>query len=109
MVILDHDSPFLKRSAVITSYLALWVSERSRRIYLQHGPCAGKGALQVAGFFADALKDITFDDALGIWKGWKYQGDGVLQKENRDPIYNFFKPVVAPSMNDVGETRTGKN
>jgi len=70
---------------------------------------AEKAAPQAAGFFADALKEMTFDDAVGIWKGGNTSATEYFRKKTRDPIYKSFKPVVAESMSEVGVTRSYKN
>ncbi len=70
---------------------------------------AEKAAPKAAGFFADALKEMTFDDAVGIWKGGNTSATEYFKKKTHDPIYKSFKPVVAESMNEVGVTRSYKN
>jgi hypothetical protein len=70
---------------------------------------AEKAAPKAAGFFADALKQMTFDDAVGIWKGGNTSATEYFRKKTHEPIYNSFKPVVAASMNEVGVTRSYKN
>lgn len=70
---------------------------------------AEKAAPKAAGFFADALKEMTFDDAVGIWRGGNTAATEYFREKTREPIYKSFKPVVAESMNEVGVTRSYKN
>jgi hypothetical protein len=70
---------------------------------------AEKAAPKAAGFFADALKEMTFDDAVGIWKGGNTSATEYFRRKTHEPIYNSFKPVVASSMNEVGVTRSYNN
>jgi hypothetical protein len=67
---------------------------------------AEKAAPQAAGFFSDALKEMTFDDAVGIWKGGDTSATEYFKKKTHDRIYEAFKPVVSASMNEVGVTRS---
>jgi len=69
---------------------------------------AEKAAPQAVGFFSDALKEMTFDDAVGIWKGGDTSATEYFKKKTHDRIYEAFKPVVSSSMNDVGVTRSYK-
>lgn len=70
---------------------------------------AEKAAPQAAGFFSDALKEMTFDDAVGIWKGGDTSATEYFKKKTHDRIYQAFKPVVSASMNEVGVTRSYKD
>lgn len=69
---------------------------------------AEKAAPKAAGYFSDALKEMTFDDAVGIWKGGDTSATEYFRKKTHDRIYEAFKPVVSSSMNDVGATRSYK-
>lgn len=70
---------------------------------------AEKAAPQAAGYFSDALKEMTFDDAIGIWKGGDTSATEYFKKKTHDRIYQAFKPVVSSSMNEVGVTRSYKD
>jgi hypothetical protein len=69
---------------------------------------AEKAAPKAGVFFADALKEMTFDDAVGIWKGGDTSATDYFRGKTRDRIYQAFRPVVSSSMNDVGVTRSYK-
>ena len=69
---------------------------------------AEKAAPKAAGFFADALKEMTFDDAVGIWKGGDTSATDYFREKTHERIYQAFRPVVSSSMNDVGATRSYK-
>lgn len=70
---------------------------------------AEKAAPKAAGFFADALKEMTFDDAVGIWRGGNTSATEYFKRKTHEPIFQAFKPVVASSMNEVGVTRSYNN
>jgi hypothetical protein len=69
---------------------------------------AEKAAPQAAGFFGDALKEMTFEDAVGIWKGGDTSATDYFKKKTHDRIFEVFKPVISSSMNEVGVTRSYK-
>jgi hypothetical protein len=69
---------------------------------------AEKAAPQAAVFFSDALKEMTFDDAVGIWKGGDTAATEYFRKKTHDRIFQAFKPAVSSSMNEVGATRSYK-
>jgi hypothetical protein len=69
---------------------------------------AEKAAPQAAGYFTDALKEMTFDDAVGIWKGGDTAATEYFKQKTHDRIFQAFKPVISSSMNDVGVTRSYK-
>ncbi len=69
---------------------------------------AEKAAPKAAGIFADALKEMSFDDAGGIWKGGNTSATDYFKRKTHDRIYDSFKPVVASSMSEVGVTRSYK-
>ena len=69
---------------------------------------AEKAAPQAAGYFSDALKEMTFDDAVGIWKGGDTSATEYFKKKTHDRIFAAFKPVISSSMNEVGVTRSYK-
>jgi hypothetical protein len=70
---------------------------------------AEKAAPQAAGFFSDALKEMTFDDAVGIWKGGDTSATEYFREKTHDRIFKAFKPVVSASMDEVGVTRSYKD
>jgi hypothetical protein len=69
---------------------------------------AEKAAPKAAVFFSDALKEMTFDDAVGIWKGGDTAATDYFRGKTRDRISQAFKPVISSSMNEVGATRSYK-
>lgn len=67
---------------------------------------AEKAAPQAAGYFADALKEMSFDDARGILKGGDTAATEFFKRKTSDKLYNAFKPIVTKSMGEVGVTRS---
>jgi len=69
---------------------------------------AEKAAPQARGYFTDALKEMTFDDAVGIWKGGDTAATEYFKNKTHERIFQAFKPVISSSMNEVGVTRSYK-
>jgi hypothetical protein len=69
---------------------------------------AEKAAPQALSFFTDAVKEMTFPDAVGILRGNDTAATGFLKSRTYDRIYGAFKPVVSTAMNDVGVTHAFK-
>lgn len=59
-------------------------------------------------FFVDAIKEMTFDDAVKILRGSDTAATEYFKSKTFDKIYAAFKPSVSESMNKVGVTRSYK-
>jgi hypothetical protein len=59
-------------------------------------------------FFVDAIKEMTFDDAVKILRGSDTSATEYFKSKTFDKIYAEFKPSVSASMNKVGVTRSYK-
>jgi hypothetical protein len=70
---------------------------------------AAEGAAPKARkFFVDAIKEMTFDDAVKILRGNNTAATEYFKSKTFDKIYAEFKPSVSASMNKVGVTRSYK-
>jgi hypothetical protein len=69
---------------------------------------AEKAAPKAAGFFADAVREMTFADARGILQGGDTAATEFFRGKTAEKIQNAFKPVVSDSMNQVGTTQAFK-
>ncbi|MDH3245321.1 MAG: DUF4197 domain-containing protein [Saprospiraceae bacterium] len=49
--------------------------------------------------FVDAIKKITFDDAMGILLGQKDAATRYLESSTYDPLYETFQPMIVESLN----------
>jgi uncharacterized protein YpmB len=70
---------------------------------------AEKAAPQATSYFADAIKEMTFEDAKEILNGGDTAATDYFKSKTFDKLYNAFRPAVSSSMNDVGVTRSYKN
>ena len=69
---------------------------------------AEKAAPQATSYFADAIKEMTFEDAKVILNGGDTAATDYFKSKTFDKLYNAFRPAVSSSMNDVGVTRSYK-
>jgi uncharacterized protein DUF4197 len=69
---------------------------------------AEKAAPRAAGFFADAVREMTFADARGILQGGDTAATEFFRGKTAEKIRNAFRPVVSDSMNQVGTTQAFK-
>ncbi len=70
---------------------------------------AEKAAPKAAGFFGDAIRKMSLEDARAILSGDDTAATRYFEKHTRPGLYNAFKPVVVNSMEQVGTARTYKN
>ena len=66
---------------------------------------AEKAAPEAASIFGDAVKEMSFQDAMGILSGGDTAATDYFKETTSDRIYESFKPIISTSMNDVGVTR----
>lgn len=55
--------------------------------------------------FADAIREMTFDDVRGILTGGDTAATEFFRRKTHDKLYAAFKPVVSAKVNEVGATR----
>jgi len=60
-------------------------------------------------YFVDAIKQMTFEDAMGILRGGDTSATEYFKSKTQQKLYNEFKPSVSASMNKVGVTRSYKD
>jgi len=64
---------------------------------------AAEDAASNAGpIFLNAIKQMTFDDAMGILMGEKNAATTYLHNKTYQPLYGEFKPVMVSSLNKFG-------
>lgn len=67
---------------------------------------AAEAAAPVAAkYFADAIREMTFDDVRGILTGGDTAATEFFRRKTHDKLYAAFKPVVSAKVNEVGATR----
>jgi len=70
---------------------------------------AESAAPQAKGFFMDAIKEMTFDDAKKILDGSDTAATEYLDSKTRQKIYDAFKPTVSTQLDQVGGTKAYKD
>ncbi len=63
---------------------------------------AEAAAPQAADLFAQAIREMTFDDARGILQGGDTAATAFFREKTSTRLYETFKPVVAAKMAKVG-------
>ncbi|TDJ60852.1 MAG: DUF4197 domain-containing protein [Nitrospina sp.] len=66
---------------------------------------AEKAAPEARAIFLDAVRNITFDDALKILNGGDTAATDFLKSKTYNTIHAAFQPLIARSMAQVGVTR----
>jgi len=69
---------------------------------------AEKAAPQATGFFVDAIKQMSFEDAEGILKGGDTAATDYFKEKTSKNIYDAFKPIISSTMDEVGVTHSYK-
>jgi len=69
---------------------------------------AEQAAPKAAGFFVDAIKEMSFEDAGEILKGGDTAATDYFREKTSNKIYDAFKPVISSSMDEVGVTHNYK-
>ncbi|MGV8080726.1 MAG: DUF4197 domain-containing protein [Syntrophales bacterium] len=70
---------------------------------------AEAAAPKAADLFADAIREMSFDDARKILQGGDTAATDYFKARTSDKLYGEFKPVVAANMNKVGVTKAYKD
>jgi hypothetical protein len=70
---------------------------------------AESAAPKARQFFIDAIKQMSFQDAMKILKGNETAATEYFKSKTFDNIYAAFKPSVSESMNKVGVTKSYKD
>lgn len=77
-------------------------------LVLSMNRAAEKSAPKAAGFFGDAIRQMTVEDAEGILRGGDTAATSFFEKKTRQQLFEAFKPAVAKSVNQVGTVRAYK-
>ncbi len=67
---------------------------------------AEHAAPQAVDIFVRTIREITFQDAMGILKGSDTAATEYFRDKTRDDIYGIFKPTVSTSMGKVGAVKS---
>jgi len=69
---------------------------------------AEKAAPEALPIFADAIREMTFEDAKNILNGGDTSATDFFRDKTQGKISDAFRPIVAESMDDVGVMRSYK-
>ena len=70
---------------------------------------AEAAAPMAARYFADAIRDMTFEDVRGILTGGDTSATDFFRRKTHDKLYAAFKPIVSQKVGEVGATRAYKD
>lgn len=62
-----------------------------------------------ARFFADAIREMTFDDVRGLLTGGDTAATEFFKRKTHDKLYAAFKPVVSEKVQSAGATQAYNN
>ncbi len=77
-------------------------------LVLSMNRAAEKAAPQAAGFFGDAIRQMTVEDAKGLLQGGDTAATKFFEDKTRSRLFEAFKPSVSASMDKVGTARAYK-
>jgi hypothetical protein len=69
---------------------------------------AEKAAPEALAIFVEAVKGMSFEDALGILNGEQTAATEYLREHTAEPIQEAFLPIISNSMGEVGVTTAFK-
>ena len=82
--------------------------EQVDELVLSMNRAAEKAAPRAAGFFGDAIRGMTVEDANGILNNGDTAATDFFEKKTRSRLFDDFKPSVSKSMEQVGTVRAYK-
>ncbi len=87
---------------------ALGYQQLVDELVLSMNRAAEKAAPKAAGFFGDAIRQMTVEDARGILSGGDTAATRFFEEKTRSRLFEAFKPAVTTSMDQVGTARAYK-
>ena len=78
-------------------------------LVLSMNRAAEKAAPIAAGFFGDAIRQMTVEDANGILNGGDTAATQFFEKKTRSQLTDAFKPTVSKKMEQLGTVRAYKD
>jgi len=74
-------------------------------LVLSMNRAAEKAAPKAAGFFGNAIRSMTLEDAKGILTGGDTAATRYFEQKTRPQLFESFKPTVSQTMDQVGTAR----
>ncbi len=87
---------------------ALGYQQQVDEVVLTMNRAAEKAAPKAAGFFGDAIRQMTVEDAKGILTGGDTAATNFFDRKTRSQLFAAFKPTVATNLDKTGATRAYK-
>jgi len=87
---------------------AVGYKQQVDELVLSMNRAAEKAAPKAAGYFGDAIRQMTFEDARSILSGGDTSATKFFEKKTRARLFDAFKPTVSESMGQVGTVRAYK-
>lgn len=78
-------------------------------LVLSMNRAAEKAAPIAAGFFGDAIRQMSVEDAKGILNGGDTAATVFFEKKTRSQLTDAFKPTVSKNMEQLGTVRAYKD
>jgi len=78
-------------------------------LVLSMNRAAEKAAPIAAGFFGDAIRQMSVEDAKGILNGGDTAATAFFEKKTRSQLTDAFKPTVSKKMEQLGTVRAYKD
>jgi len=78
-------------------------------LVLSMNRAAEKAAPIAAGFFGDAIRQMSVEDAKGILNGGDTAATAFFEKKTRAQLIDAFKPTVSKNMEQLGTVRAYKD
>lgn len=78
-------------------------------LVLSMNRAAEKAAPVAAGFFGDAIRQMSMEDARGILEGGNTAATSFFEQKTRARLMEAFKPTVSKSMAQLGTVRAYKD
>jgi hypothetical protein len=94
-----------KAAKVLSS---LGMQQQVDKFIMSMNRAAEKAAPQAKALFINAIREMTFQDAMNILNGNDTAATDYLHAKTSEQLYTAFLPLVKSAMNDVGVTRSYK-
>ncbi|NTW99083.1 MAG: DUF4197 domain-containing protein [Geobacteraceae bacterium] len=97
----------LQQAAIVLGQLGY--QQQVDDLVLSMNRAAEKAAPVAAGYFGDAIRQMTVEDARGIMNGGDTAATAYFEKKTRKNLATAFKPTVSETMAQLGTVRAYKD
>ena len=89
---------------VATSLRRIGLGSQMDRFEGTLNAAAEKASSEALPILTQSIKEMTFDDAMRVWKGDDTAITRYFEEKTRQPIYEKYKPVVQEAVQQAGVT-----